>query len=113
TLTGKPNESDQPFILELTESSTAEVNKHFQWTETVFPANTVTMNYPLVLLRAEELAAEVRTIILRIKENDHFGAGALSPVTGAGLTGFRTYPTVTVRVTDQVVKPSWWLGAEN
>ncbi|ERJ57920.1 DUF4843 domain-containing protein [Sphingobacterium paucimobilis] len=103
-LTGLPNDSNRSFELELDKESTALESKHFRLTETVFPKGEIIMNYPIVLLRSEDLASKRQSFKLSIKENENFGVGAKS---------FDTYPGITIHVVDQVIKPSWWASAEN
>lgn len=100
TLTGKPSETDLPFTLEVGKESTAKEGVHFLLSETIFPANTVTFNYPVTLLRTEDLKEEPKSFTLKIKENECFSVGALE-------TYYR-YSSVKFNITDQIIKPSWW-----
>lgn len=103
-LTGVPQSEDKKFALVIDAKSTAEENKHFKLTETVFPAGKTEMLYPIVMLRAKELEKESRSFRLAIKENESFDVGAASS---------NTYSAINIRVLDRVIKPSWWGGAEN
>lgn len=103
-LTGMPENEAKKFALAVDENSTAEENRHFKLTEMVFSAGKTEMLYPIILLRAKELETESRFFRLAIKENESFEVGAASS---------ETYRTINIRMLDQVIKPSWWGGAEN
>lgn len=113
-LTGNLANSNLPFALEIVDGSTAVEQQHFELPETIFPANTVTYYYPLVLLRAEGLQTEIRTLSLRIVENENFALGPVSGTESFTLNDSlaRTYSTLKLNITDQAVQPSWWGAAE-
>lgn len=106
SLTGKPNESPLPFVIQVDPSSTASEGVHFKTTEAIFPSSETTLNYPIVLLRAEDLQEQARSIKLVLKENEYFTIGALS--NSSSTYGGGQFSSVTIHVTDQVIKPSWW-----
>lgn len=103
-LTGVPAQSDEPFQLLVAASSTAQEGVHFKLTETVFPADKVTIDYPIILLRSSDLIDETRKLRLEIAESDLYTVGSLSSDSFAGIR---------IQISDQVIKPSWWGFAED
>lgn len=104
SLMGSPAQVDQAFQLRIGAGSTAKEGVHFELTESIFPANEVTFEYPVVLLRSEDLMEETRKINLEIIENDFYTVGVLSR---------EFFESVRIDITDQVIKPSWWGFAED
>lgn len=104
TLTGVPAEIDRPFELKIGAESTAKEGVHFELTKKQFPANKVAFEYPLVVLRSADLLETTQKLTLEIAENEFYEVGALSN---------EFYPSIRIQITDQVIKPSWWGGAEN
>ncbi|WDF68401.1 DUF4843 domain-containing protein [Sphingobacterium oryzagri] len=114
-LTGDLLTQELPFSLEVAPGSTAQEHVHYEFTPTIFPADTATHNYPIILLRTPELVTETRTLNLSIVANDNFDVGPLSNETAVvrGVVSRRSYETVKLQLTDRLVRPSWWGFAEN
>ncbi|MBL1409467.1 DUF4843 domain-containing protein [Sphingobacterium faecale] len=103
-LTGVAAQVDRPFRISIKPGASAQEGVHFKLMESVFPADSVFFYYPIVLFRTTDLLETSRTFSLTIEENDNFSLGALS-------TSY--YPSIRIRVSDQVMKPTWWGIAED
>lgn len=103
-LTGVPAETDRPFKLRIGTESTAKEGVHFELTEKLFPAHQTAFEYPVVLLRSADLLETTQKLTLEIEENEFYEVGALSN---------EFYRSIRIHTTDQVIKPSWWRGAED
>lgn len=98
-LMGRISGEDRKFkIMVVDTSTTAIAGVHYDrlQEEYILPANSHTMNLPIVLHSTDDLKSGIVKLGLRIVENDHFYV--VSPVNGSKI----------LFVTNQISKPSYW-----
>ena len=101
---GPTRDYDRQIQLTSTDGTTATEGVEYELPLVTWPADSVTLQYPVVLIRSEGLKEEVKTIVVVPVANDHFVQGALGQEIGNSFS----IPTFKIHFSDFLSKPAYW-----
>ncbi len=120
-ITGAVKDYDRKFKVEINpDSTTAVLGVHYKALPEglIIPAHAISATVPVTLMRTADLGTEVKTIGLRLVENENFKLSFPEWDAIPGYTASAT-PIIqefnaslhTIRVNDFMVKPAVWIGS--
>ncbi|MFD2598210.1 DUF4843 domain-containing protein [Sphingobacterium corticis] len=108
-LQGAKRSYDRWLQLSAAAGTTATKGVEYELPSITWPADSVTLKYPVILLRSPELKRSTKTLIVAPMPNEHFTVAALGQEIGNSFS----IPAFKIHISDFLAKPAYWDNLSN
>ncbi|MFT4093527.1 MAG: DUF4843 domain-containing protein [Niabella sp.] len=103
-VTGAAKDYDRTISVKAAAGSTAREGVDYILPEVALPADSLTINYPVIVLNSAEMTTQTFRLITEVVPNEDFEQGAIGQEVGL------TYNVKNIKldITNRIVEPSYW-----
>ncbi|NLR79090.1 DUF4843 domain-containing protein [Chitinophaga eiseniae] len=103
-ITGPANHVARAIAVKAGDGTTAREGKDFILPEATLPADSLTVNYPVIVLNSPEMKNGTFRLVVQVAPSKDFELGAL----GKEIGGTTNVASMIINISAQLIRPSYW-----